>query len=453
MPDSRSFSARLSRLSLVASLPLFVMLIVTMAYAGISVYLILLTVLFASVTIIYCHVQIYQKSAYQFRSLSNLLDAMVQGDYSLRARSSQNDDALNELIHTINGLADRLNRQRIESVESQLLLRTVINHIDVAIIALNDANEIILSNPAATKLLKLAAEPSPSDSLAQLSQLTQFGQLQSGESQVMTLTFGPKQGKFNIHMEEFREAGKQQKLLFITDVSTLLRSEERSAWQSLVRVISHEINNSLSPIASISQTLKRLLSRQQQLESHKDNLIEGLTIISQRANNLTEFVNSYKQISSLPAPERQHTSVVSLINKVIPLFQHHRVTVSSSDDVDLFIDPIQFEQVLINLIKNAVEAVESVAKDKAADGEIIISWQVQEGIFTLSICDDGVGISNPDNLFVPFYTTKNQGSGIGLVLCRQIMDVHGGRLSLTNRTDKNGCQAVIELPWTPGSRS
>lgn len=457
MTKNLSFEAQLTRLSLLSSLPLFILLIPMMIYAQISIYIILLTALLTSITMGYCHVKIHQKSAYQFRSLSNLLEGMIHGDYSLRARSGDNTnfDALNELIVTINGLAQKLNTQHIESVESQLLLRTVINHIDVAIIALNDKNEIILINPTAKNLLQLPDKNSENLSMKQLTQLRQFN---SGQSQVMTLEFGNQKGKFNVHVEEFREAGKQQKLLFITDVSIMLRSEERNAWQSLVRVISHEINNSLTPIASISQTLNRLLSRQQDITTHKENLLEGLTIISQRTNNLKDFVNSYKQISQLPEPEKKNTSIINLLNKIIPLYQANQIIIASDDDVNLFIDPIQFEQVLINLLKNAVEsvqntflidktAIDKTGLDKAGlDGKIVVSWQVENNSFKLTVSDEGAGISNPGNLFVPFYTTKKQGSGIGLVLCRQILEVHGGQLSLTNRTDKNGCLAVIELP-------
>jgi nitrogen fixation/metabolism regulation signal transduction histidine kinase len=410
-----------------------------MVYAEISIYLILLTVLFASISIVLCHVKIHQKSSYQFRSLSNLLDAMIRGDYSLRGRANQDDVALNELVGAINGLAIRLNKQRIESVESQLLLRTVINHIDVAIITLSAENELILLNPAANKVLQLSNDKTHTLSLKQLEQL---GRLESGQSKVMTLMFANQQGKYNVHMEEFRDAGKQQKLLFISDVSNILRSEEQNAWQSLVRVISHEINNSLAPIASISQTLKRFLNRQDDIENHKEDLIEGLTIISQRTNNLRDFVNSYKQISSLPIPQKVPTSINDLVNKIIPLYAKSNITITDSPDVILLIDPVQIEQVLINIIKNSVESTQSVN----SKGVVNLNWLVQGNTFTLTISDNGGGILNPDNLFVPFYTTKQRGSGIGLVLCRQLLDAHQGQLTLTNRLDIKGCIATISLP-------
>ncbi|PKI17662.1 PAS domain-containing protein, partial [Colwellia sp. 12G3] len=247
MQTKKSFELQLVHLSLFASVPSFILLIIVMFIADISIFLILLTLLLGGVSILYCHAQIHQKSAYQFRSLSNLLDAMIREDYTLRARSSHGDVALNELVTSINTLSSRLRKQRLESIESQLLLRTVINHIDVAIIALNADSVPVLINPTAEKLLHITGKSLSGSSLNQLKQLRQLG---NGQSKVMALTFGNQQGKFNVHVEEFREAGKPHKLLFITDVGSLLRSEERNAWQSLVRVISHEINNSLAPISS-----------------------------------------------------------------------------------------------------------------------------------------------------------------------------------------------------------
>jgi nitrogen fixation/metabolism regulation signal transduction histidine kinase len=440
LPNKKPFEQQLTRLSLMASLPLFILVIGLMIYADISIYIILLTILLSSISILFCHSQIHRKSAYQFRSLSNLLDAMIQGDYTLRAYSGNHDFALKELILSINTLAERLNKQRIESVESQLLLRTVIDHIDVAIIALNDENKLVFFNPAAKQLLQLNDEQTSASELN--AQLEQLAALKGGENKVMSLSFSGKYGKFNIHMEEFREAGKQQKLLFMTNVSNMLRSEERNAWQSLVRVLSHEINNSLSPINSISQTLKRFLEKHEDIQDHKENLLEGLGIIAQRSNNLKEFVNSYKQISKLPEPKKQPTSLNDLVEKVTQLFHDSTIIVNAEQDIELNIDPVQIEQVLINLIKNALEAIIA----SGSEGEVTINWQVKNDIFIMTIRDHGVGIANDANLFVPFYTTKKQGTGIGLVFCRQILEVHDGELSLTNRKNHTGCKVTITLP-------
>ena len=439
MHRKQSFESQLTRLSLIASLPALLLLVSVEIYAEISVYLILLTILIGGMVVAYCNIKIHQKSAYQFRSLSNLLEAMIQGDYSLRARSDKNDSALNELVDAINGLAQRLSRQRLESIESQLLLKTVIEHIDVAIIALDSDSQISLINPAAEKLLQLEHRQKQT----QLSeQLKHVQQLSSGHNQVVELSLGDEHGKFNLHIEEFRESGKQNKLIFITDVRTLLRSEERKAWQDLVRVISHEINNSLAPITSISQTLKRLLDKQGLTQATQLDLLEGLAIVAERAKGLSTFVNTYKQITSLPKPNKKLVSIKNIINQVVGLFSDKPVVVLAEKDFELELDSVQIEQVLINLIKNAHEAMQQ----SGSAGQVEIDWHAKNTFFVLTISDLGPGINNPENLFVPFYTTKKHGSGIGLVLSRQVIEAHNGHLRLQNRDNHSGCKAIIEIP-------
>ena len=441
MHKKRPFETQLTQLALISSVLLLLFLLCVMMYANISTPLILLTALLGSVLVIYTSHQIHQKVAYQFRSLNNLLDALTQGDYSLRARSDQSYGALDELVLSINGLASRLCQQRWESVESQLLLRTVIEHIDVAIVALSEENKISFLNPAAKNLLMLDQTDSNAKLLEQLSVVQSFS---SGCHQVVELSLGHQQGRFNIHVEEFRESGVQHKLLFITDVRTLLRSEERKAWQSLVRVISHEINNSLSPIASISQTLHRLVSQQSSSTENFKDLMEGLTIITERANGLSHFVESYKQLAKLPEPQKQMVSIFKLVEKISILFESKLIHIKSDFDVQLSIDPFQFQQVLINVFKNAIEAMSQAN----VEGVISVEWDITEPFCTLVICDEGGGISNPDNLFVPFYSTKKHGSGIGLVLCRQIIEAHNGRISIANKTTSPGCSVKIDIPFS-----
>ncbi len=438
MQKRRPFEAHLIRLVLLASLPLLLLLLWMMVLANISIWLILLTGLFGSLMILYASYSIYQKISYQFRSISNLLEALIQGDYALRARSDQSGGALDELVSAMNDLAQGMSQQRWESVESQLLLRTIIEHIDVAIIALTQNNQIRFSNPAADHLLQLH---NTSSNQQLLQQLAFVQELTSGCHQLVELSLGYQQGRFNVYIEEFRDAGKQHKLLFITDMRSLLRTEERKAWQDLIRVISHEINNSLSPIASISQTLKRLIERDARGETLAEDLREGLHIISERAIGLSQFVESYKQLAKLPEPQIQPLAIRPLVEKIVALFHHTAIEIETETNFTLQLDPIQFEQVLINLIKNAVEATALTNPSSI----IKIRWAVSHQFFKLDICDQGTGISNPNNLFVPFYSTKKKGSGIGLVLSRQIIEAHNGRLTLSNQ-DSGGCCASIELP-------
>ena len=440
-----SFESQLSRLSLLASIPFLLLTVISMIYASVSVYLILLTAFLGVLVVAFANVRIYQKASYQFRSLTNLLEAMTNGDYSLRARSKENSGALNELIDSINGLANRLQRQKQISIESQLLLKMVIDHIDVAVIALSEENvetqNIVFANPAAKKLLKLErSQELANDIVSSISKSVES--LQQGKSKVLDLNSDNLKGKFNIHLETFRQSGNSNKLIFITDVRAILRQEERNAWQNLVRVISHEINNSLAPIASISQTLQKLTKQQGSGGQEDSDIVDGLSIIEQRAKGLSQFIDSYRKLAKLPAPVLVRTPVDDLLNKLSILFEKDKIILPSRKDLSITIDPLQIEQVMINLVKNALES-QSQANYQ---GPVSIEWGERDGRVAISIKDSGVGIQNPDNLFVPFYTTKKQGTGIGLIFCRQIIESHGGELSLRNRKSGVGCEAVIELP-------
>lgn len=439
MPIKTPLEQQLVRIALCTSVPLLLILLWTMVYASVSIWLILLTFFVSGGLISYTAYLIHRKLTYQFRSVSNLVSTMAHGDYSLRVRSVNGSGAMNELTLAVNTLAERLSHQRWESIESQLLLRTIIEHIDVAILALNESGELRLLNPAARTLLNTENRDATSSLQEQLSFLRSFT---SGEHQVVELSLGHQQGRFNIHVEEFREAGKQHKLLFITDVRRLLRREENKAWQSLVRVISHEINNSLSPITSLSQTLMRLIQKLPEHITGREDLLAGLNIIAERATGLGQFIESYKQLARLPEPRKQAISMLSVINKVRALFKETIIEVNTADDVIVDIDPLQMEQVLINLLKNAVEAMVHTNPN----GIISIAWAVKEAMFQLTLCDQGCGISNLDNVFVPFYSTKKHGTGIGLVLCRQIIEAHDGRITITNQTNAPGCCVRVELP-------
>jgi two-component system, NtrC family, nitrogen regulation sensor histidine kinase NtrY len=439
MKSKISFEASLVKLSLTASLPLLVILLWMMYERHISIWITMITAINGGLLIIYTSYQIYRKLTHQMLSMQNLLHSLAQGDYSFRLRPLYNNGELGKLINTINTLSNRLSQQRRETVESQLLLSTIIEHIDVAIVALNDESVVSFYNAAAKNLFLIEQAGSR---LTLINPLAFVNSLPAGHHQVIELALRFTRGKYQIHLEEFREAGQQHKLLFVTDVNRLLRNEERKAWQSLVRVISHEINNSLSPIASISQTLGRLISRQKSLLEDYDDLIDGLAIITSRANGLKEFLDGYKQLAKFPEPQLQWVFIDKLIRKTALLFKEQNIIFDGASDTRVCIDPVKFEQVMINLIKNAAESMAQIN----ASGPIQISWATDGTLLRLIICDQGAGINNLDNFFVPFYSTKKNGMGIGLVLCREIIEAHNGRLSIANKLDKKGCCVSIELP-------
>lgn len=363
----------------------------------------------------------------------------------MRMRRGSRNGELAEMVELVNSLARRLSQQRSESVESQMLLNTVIDHIDVAIVAIDENNGICFYNPAAKKLFKLDKTNANQSLPAQIEFAQAFS---AGNHRVVELNLHGQQGRYNVHVEAYRDSGYQRKLLFITDVSTLLRSEERKAWRNLVRVISHEINNSLTPIASISQTLKRIIEKQQ-AEPGAQELIEGLTIISERATGLGEFVKSYRQLSKLPDPKREWLPLRPFFERIKHLFEKMEIRLDCHAELLVCMDPVQMEQVFINILKNAIESIDQAG----VVGLISIKCEFLDSVVRMTISDNGAGISNPDNLFVPFYSTKKHGSGIGLVLCRQIVETHKGHFSIVNRQECVGCQVVLELPAKKDDRS
>jgi signal transduction histidine kinase len=227
----------------------------------------------------------------------------------------------------------------------------------------------------------------------------------------------------------------------IADLSVPLREEELKAWQRLVRVLGHELNNSLAPIKSIAGSLTAILKRGQRAPDWEDDMRSGLEIIETRADGLSRFMQAYARLAKLPAPSLAPTDVASIIHRAAALETRRPIAVTGGPDLTANLDGAQIEQVLINLLKNAVEAV------LENDGGVRVSWQKQGTSFEVRIEDDGPGLANTANLFVPFFTTKPSGSGIGLLLCRQIAENHGGSLSLRNRDGgASGCLATLRLP-------
>ncbi len=430
------FERQLLKYLLVATLIPALMLFYSLFYYQASTNLIALIFLFLFCLIGYCATTLFQKITYQFRTLSNLLEGMAHGDYSLRGRNYGVDDSLGQLVGQINGLAETLVEQRFTAHESQHLVSKVIQHIDVAIIAVDENEHIALLNPAAETLLNVELSQvlhHPLDHIAQRLLTTKT-------QQVVELNFAKGKRKFKVIRDQYREHGQQHELFFVTDVNVLLREHELQAWQNLVRVLSHEINNSLAPIASLANTLQTISRKQALTANFSQNLSESLDIIAERADSLKIFINSYRQLTHLPEPKKVEINLHALFDKITPLFNQREIVIDCQRQIVVFVDPVQFEQVLINLLKNADEAMVDESKS------ILITVETAVDLILVKILDRGIGLKNTDNLFTPFYTTKKQGSGIGLVLCRQIIEAHLGDLSLNNRRDQQGCIVKIKLP-------
>jgi signal transduction histidine kinase len=256
----------------------------------------------------------------------------------------------------------------------------------------------------------------------------------------MQMVFPGGVGRWDIRRSTFRERGAQHQLLVLTDLSQTLREEERIAWQRLLRVLGHELNNSLAPIKSVAGSLADLLVRDPRPADWDDDMERGLNVISSRADSLARFVESYSKLTRLPQPRFEPLNIGALVRRVVSLETRLPVNVVAGPELVINGDDVQLEQLLINLVRNAVDA------SMETKGGVRVGWSQNNGQVEVWISDEGPGLANTANLFVPFFTTKAKGSGIGLVLSRQIAEAHGGTLTLENRRGPRGCEARLRLP-------
>ncbi len=237
-------------------------------------------------------------------------------------------------------------------------------------------------------------------------------------------------------------------LVVLSDVSRALREEERNAWQRLVRVLGHELNNSLTPIKSIAGSLQARIAQTEFSQQERQDFVRGLEIIETRAASLNRFLQAYRQLAQMPPPVLRKTSLAQIALRVAALETRLEVRVVPSPEVQVMVDADQIEQMLINLVRNAAEAaLEASAADNGSAQlpEVTVSWKTTDKDVTMTIEDNGPGLLNPSNLFTPFYTTKPTGNGVGLVLSRQIAEAHQGTIELSNRPGARGCVAEVVL--------
>jgi two-component system nitrogen regulation sensor histidine kinase NtrY len=374
------------------------------------------------------------------QTLSNLLGALRESDFSFRARAGRDHGPLGDALRELNALADTLREQRLGELEASALLQRVMAEIDVAVLAFDGGERLRLVNRAGEELLGRAVEQLLDRGAEELG----FAEILAGDApRVVEAAFPGGAGRYEVRRGTFRQGGRPHQLVVLADVSRTLREEERAAWQRLIRVMGHELNNSLAPIRSIASSLESLVAREPRLpDSGADDLKRGLAVIASRAESLGRFMDAYGRLARLPPPQRRVFSVGELVRRVAGMETRAPVAVQSGPDVTLNADPDQVELVLINLVKNAAEA------SLESNGGVVVGWTAppRSPALELWVDDEGPGPPDTANLFVPFFTTKAKGSGIGLVLSRQIAEAHGGGLTLAPHPSGRGSRAVLRLP-------
>ena len=374
------------------------------------------------------------------QTLSNLLAALGEGDFSIRARGARGGDPLGEVMIEVNTLVETLRHQRLDALEATTLLRKVMAEIEVAVFTFDEERELKFVNRAGARLLAQTAERT----LGRRAEELGLEDCLDGDApRVINTAFPGGVGRWEIRRSSFRQGGRPHELLVLSDLSQPLREEERQAFQRLIRVIGHEMNNSLAPIKSIAGSLATILERDPPPSDWKEDMQRGLAVIASRSESLSRFMSAYARLAKLPPPKLAPLDVAALIDRVATLEKGHDIRLAGGPRLTIQGDSDQLEQLLINLIRNAVDAV------RETGGGVRVGWQRLPGSpasMELWVDDEGPGLSNTGNLFVPFFTTKPGGSGIGLVLSRQIAEAHGGSLMLENRDDRTGCRASLRLP-------
>ena len=428
---SQGFERRVVRTAVAAVVPLIVLALLLAWRGGFDAKTRWSTLAIAVVSLFVATYVLHEQLSFPLRTLSNLAAALREGDFTLRARHVHADDALSEVFRELNGLSDILEERNVATLEAGALLRAVLEEIDSAIFAFDESPRLRLINRAAEELIGMPGERALGLTA------TEIGVdhlLRDDAAETVDM-----KGRWRVRRSTFRRRGIPHRLVVLTDITRALREEEALAWQRLVRVLGHELNNSLTPIKSIAQSVEHLLIREPLPSDWRDDVLRGARVIAGRAEALTRFLRAYAQLARLPQPRRASVDAAELIRRAVVL--ENRVTVpASGPPAAIEADADQLEQLMINLVRNAVDAaIES-------GGGVRVEWEPRGQSLEIRVLDEGPGVAGSANLFVPFFTTKPSGSGIGLVLSRQIAEAHGGTLTLTNRTDARGAVATVRLP-------
>jgi len=387
------------------------------------------------------------------QTLANVIGSLREEDYSFRARNAAPEDALGELSLEVNALADMLSTEKVRTIEATALLQRVVDEIDAPLFAFDPASALRLVNPAGEHLLRMSKKQLLDHSAAEVG-LQEC--LTAGNETVVELNVGESRVRWLLRRSSFRQHGVPHTLVVLSDVSRALREEERKAWQRLIRVLGHELSNSLAPIKSIAGSLNSRISGASIEPEIRSDLQRGLEIIESRSASLQRFLDAYRKLAQMPAPHLRDVPLAPLVARVAALETRLNVGVQAGPDIIFRADPDQLEQMLINLIRNAADAVltgtsaaASPEKAAACKNGVVVRWHVNAAQVTVEVEDEGPGLLNPSNLFTPFYTTKPTGSGVGLVLCRQIAEAHEGTIEIANRPKGSGCLVKVVLPIHP----
>jgi PAS domain S-box-containing protein len=430
------YERKIVLISLAAALPLAVIALLLIFSGGYDVWVKWTVVAIVVASLLTATAVLHETLVHPLRTVSNLVAAVREEDYALRGRDTVAGDVLGEIIAELNELADAMRERKLSALEAAALVRIVLSEIDAAVFTFDGDSRLELVNRAGERLLGTHAERLIGRTAEELG-VAELVALE--EPATVEREFAGMIARWSVRPSAVRSRGHSHRMLVVADITRSLREEEVRAWQRIVRVLGHELNNSLGPIRSIASTIAATLARETLPAAWKADVQRGIGVIERRSDALTRFMRDYAKLARLPEPRLRSVNLRALVDRCAAIESRLRVEVLPGPDLELLADEDQLEQLLINLQSNAVDA------SLETGGGVMITWRRVNSAVEVSVLDEGNGLHATANLFVPFFTTKPHGSGIGLVLSRQIAEAHGGTLTLRNRGDRSGCEALLRL--------
>lgn len=375
------------------------------------------------------------------RKLAYFFDSLDNDDYTLRFIENKGLPSEKLLNHSLNRIKNIIQNTRLEIQQKEKYYELILSSINTGIIAMNEKGFIIQSNRFALKLLDLEIF-THINQLHRVSTSLQaaFQEIKSGDNRQISYTNERGTVQLSIHATDIFIQGKKIILLVINDIENEMDEKEIDSWIRLIRVLSHEIMNSIAPITSLSDTLLSL----HRAESRKDpdqlklNTMNGLQVISETGKSLISFVESYRKFTRIPEPEKESIDLNEFIHRMVILCSmepnFNKITINTQihpAQLKVQADPNLLGQVILNLMKNAIQAMQEQPQGTLS---ILADTDPLTDHIRIKISDNGPGISPEiiNEIFVPFFTTKSEGSGIGLSIARQIMRTHGGNIKVSS---------------------
>lgn len=369
------------------------------------------------------------------RDFKAFLLALLQDDFTTTFPEKAKGRSFNELYKVFNQITRKFKQLGSEKEAQHIFLEALIAHVNVGILSFDENEKIQLVNDATKDLLNLR-HLVRLDNIGRVdgALLENIRQVRAGENKLVKIVSGHRVRQINLHASEFKLQGKYYKLVSLQNIKNELDANELAAWQKLIRVLTHEIMNSVTPITSLTSTLKQIVEKSRNEAepippATVEKLWTGLDAVENRGVGLQTFIQAYRKLTKLPTPKFEQVNVKKQVERVLALLDPEAIEVSLNipGENHILADPDLLDQVLINLIKNAREAMVNTHSPKLSIGH-----SHEKGI---TISDNGEGISPGkfDQVFVPFFTTKKEGTGIGLALARQIMQLHSGKIELSSK--------------------